>query len=119
MKQLFFILLAIGLSSSGFSQKLVKIKFKSASGSILYYTAMENSDQIYYCDLYFTPNQTTKANKVKVLSKKIEEDELIGSWCIPTKITLGGKVYRCEIEDYKYINLVDEKGTKIIFKSID
>jgi hypothetical protein len=119
MKQLFFFLLAICLSSSGYSQKLVKIKFKSASGSILYYTALENSDQIYYCDLYFTPNQTNKANKVKVLSKRIEEDELIGSWCMPTKINLGGKAYRCEIVDYKYINLVDENGTKIVFKSIN
>jgi hypothetical protein len=119
MKQLFFFLLAICLSSSGYSQKLVKIKFKSASGSILYYTALENSDQIYYCDLYFTPNQTTKANKVKVLSKRIEEDELIGSWCIPTKITFGGKVYRFEIVDYKYINLIDENGTRIRYNPID
>lgn len=123
MKQLFFFLLAISLSSSGFSQKLIKIKFKSDRGNIIYYTAQANSDVIHYCDLYFIPVGTDKASKINIVTKRIEEEDGFGdisTFCVPTKISLGGNVYRCEVSlDFKYFNLVDENGTRIRFKPID
>lgn len=104
---LFFALLSFKESSG---QRINKIKFSNKLGNSIYYKAAEGTDDVEYCDLYFTSKNSSSTIKIKILQKHIE-DTPAGEICYPDSILINQKVYEIKIHNYgKYITQKTTKG---------